>query len=72
MDMKKGLYRLAIETVETRPDGFGDYEFFGETKYEYIVVNDTEAFKRYLKGRNSDECVVSIAIKRVSDSILVI
>lgn len=70
--MEKGLYRLAIETVEMRPDGFGDYEFFGETKYEYIVVRDVESFKKYLAGRNSDECVVSIAIKKVSDSILVI
>lgn len=70
--MEKGLYRLAIETVEKRPHGFGDYEFYEETKYEYIVVKDIEAFKRYLAGRNSDECVVSIAIKKVSDSILVI
>lgn len=71
--VEKGLYEVRVEQIGVDFDALnGDYVIQRETEVEYILVNDYEAFKRWLDNKYAESDACKISYRKISEDVTVL
>ena len=70
---KNGLYVVRVEQIGVDFDALnGDYVMQRETEVKYILVNDYEAFKRWLDNKYAENDACRISYRKISEDVTIL